>query len=880
PEFAVYANEVHASAGSDTAARESLSVSDSSMIIRALIHNYGYSADRPVIVRITDNGPTGLPFAEDDTLLRLDTSAIVSAKFALTAQSIGAHRISVVIDPDRSFPESYRPDDSANIQVQVNGLSTTPFYPYEGSRAFCDISTSTVHFIVLTPSGTVPGDQVELELDTTDQFSNILADRKTNIGASYYVTFDVSIPAVPKPWSSVYWWRSRVVRANGNITDWQYASFSTASAARSEFSYTSPEQDSSMIVSGLSLDQRGFLYLPKQDTLRLEAISHGLNDLSLGNSFTPFAQVNINGKDSQEYGGGNSFNGFVLVEWAPDGSQVDTAYEFYMPWQNIGNQSFEDSAATVFNSVLTSIPQSRRVMVLTVGSVQFPSFIDSTKRALQSLGSANGLIPMVHDGSYALIGTKGGAPGTAKEAFAPDQSKDGAHAFDTVVTFGTSGLAETPFTAVAKDYDLLSWTGDPLPSGSDITFTVLGARRDGSGIDVVDTFNASKGSSFPLSNIDPRIYDQLGVKLNFTRSSNATQSPALSGIELQYDAAPELIFTADSIQTVPNLTNSGGVVISNYGISTLTCAPADSFPVMLLRQYQGKTDTIANHFNIQLAGHTTQTFSDSVQTTNELGTGDLTVTVNSNEVQNEQLLYNNSIAGSYTVARDTTKPTIQILFDDRNIPDGGYVSSNTTIQINMLSSNLLRDTSKSSIVAVTIVNLNTNVVIGPTSYYTYPNAEFNQPEFSTPPSGAVQAFLRFKPIVSYPAGVWVITAAVTDASGNTDTLQQRFIVSNVNGIEHVMNYPNPFKEKTDFTFVLKSDAAADMKIVVYTIAGRKIRTLIPTDLHAGLNMIEWDGRDERGNDVADGTYLYRVIINGKDGDQTSDAVTERAVRDR
>ncbi|MFI5201587.1 MAG: FlgD immunoglobulin-like domain containing protein, partial [Candidatus Kapaibacterium sp.] len=132
----------------------------------------------------------------------------------------------------------------------------------------------------------------------------------------------------------------------------------------------------------------------------------------------------------------------------------------------------------------------------------------------------------------------------------------------------------------------------------------------------------------------------------------------------------------------------------------------------------------------------------------------------------------------------------------------------------------------------------------------------------------------------YPAGQWLLRAAVTDASGNTDTLQWHFTISNVNGIEEVMNYPNPFKDKTDFTFILKSDAAADMKIIVYTIAGRKIRTLLPTDLHAGFNMIEWDGRDDNGNEVADGTYLYRVVINGKNGDNVSDAVTERAVRDR
>ncbi len=873
PEFAVYPNEVHAYAGSDTVARVSLSVSDSVMTIRALIHNYGYSADRPVVIRITDAGPSGLPFSLNDTLPRLDTSAIATATFALTAQSIGEHTISVLIDPDSAFPESYRPDDLATIQVRVNGLSTTPFYPYEGSRDFCDISPSAVHLIVLTPSGTSAGDQVELELDTTQAFSNILADQKATIGSAYYLTFDVPIPASPVPFSSVYWWRSRVLRANGDATDWQYATFSTASAPRPEFSYTSREQDSSMIVSGLSLDSRGFLFLPAHDTEIITAWAHGQNDSAIGAQ--AYSQISINGKHIYEDG----VEGVAIVVFTPDGTQIESASEFDMDWSKIlGNPAPQDSAARIFDSVLASIQTGRRVIVLTVGQMDFQNFLDSTRIQMQTLGSLNGLTPP-YTGSYALIGTKGSPPGTAKEGNAQNGT-NGTTISDTIVTSGISGLAVTPFTAIAKNYGALTWTGDPVPAGSDITFQVLGERRDGTGIDSVDAFHASQGSSFDLSNINPRVYDRLGVQMNFVRTSNATQSPALSGIALQYDAAPELLFSSDSIQTNPKLTNAGGAVLANYGVIALTCTPADSVPLLVTRTYQGKTDTVALHELVQLAGHGTQSFADSIQTTNELGSVALAAAVNPNDTVNEQLLFNDNIAGTYTVVRDTTRPTIQILFDNRNIPDGGYVSSNATIQINLLSSNLIRDTAHNSIVAASLIPINGSSTENFHIYYYDYSAGFRQPEFGTFQSGPTQAWLRFRPSAPYSPGQWLITAAVTDASGNTDTVRTEFTISNVNGLEEVMNYPNPFKDKTDFTFVLKSDQPADVKIIIYTIAGRKIRTLTPLETHAGFNAVEWDGRDERGNDVADGTYLYRVIINGKDGDNVSDAVTERAVRDR
>ncbi len=99
-----------------------------------------------------------------------------------------------------------------------------------------------------------------------------------------------------------------------------------------------------------------------------------------------------------------------------------------------------------------------------------------------------------------------------------------------------------------------------------------------------------------------------------------------------------------------------------------------------------------------------------------------------------------------------------------------------------------------------------------------------------------------------------------------------------------MNYPNPFKDNTNFTFILRSAGQAAVKVVIYTVAGRKIRTLLQ-DIgrqRVGLNAIPWDGRDEAGNDVANGTYIYKVTLNGtnEDGTESSDAVLEKAVRSR
>ncbi|MCK4813663.1 MAG: T9SS type A sorting domain-containing protein [Candidatus Marinimicrobia bacterium] len=72
------------------------------------------------------------------------------------------------------------------------------------------------------------------------------------------------------------------------------------------------------------------------------------------------------------------------------------------------------------------------------------------------------------------------------------------------------------------------------------------------------------------------------------------------------------------------------------------------------------------------------------------------------------------------------------------------------------------------------------------------------------------------------------------------------------------NYPNPFNPTTTINFDLP--AAADVKLVIYDIAGRKVRTLVNgNNIEAGYKKIVWNGRDDFGNGVATGMYIYRII---------------------
>ena len=70
------------------------------------------------------------------------------------------------------------------------------------------------------------------------------------------------------------------------------------------------------------------------------------------------------------------------------------------------------------------------------------------------------------------------------------------------------------------------------------------------------------------------------------------------------------------------------------------------------------------------------------------------------------------------------------------------------------------------------------------------------------------------------------------------------------------NHPNPFSPSTLISFSLVT--REEVKLTVYNIQGRLIRTLVAGSQTAGEHEVAWDGTDEYGIDVAAGVYLYRL----------------------
>jgi flagellar hook assembly protein FlgD len=79
----------------------------------------------------------------------------------------------------------------------------------------------------------------------------------------------------------------------------------------------------------------------------------------------------------------------------------------------------------------------------------------------------------------------------------------------------------------------------------------------------------------------------------------------------------------------------------------------------------------------------------------------------------------------------------------------------------------------------------------------------------------------------------------------------------------VLNYPNPFTTHTTFHFDHnKAGESMSVLVQIFTVSGKLVKTLSAesTSMTGHFDQLEWDGRDDYGDAIGKGVYVYKVRV--------------------
>ncbi|MBL7825807.1 MAG: type IX secretion system sortase PorU [Saprospiraceae bacterium] len=126
------------------------------------------------------------------------------------------------------------------------------------------------------------------------------------------------------------------------------------------------------------------------------------------------------------------------------------------------------------------------------------------------------------------------------------------------------------------------------------------------------------------------------------------------------------------------------------------------------------------------------------------------------------------------------------------------------------------------------------------------------------------------PLNNLTPGKHTLAVKGWDVANNSGEGYTEFVVAEDGkaALDHVLNFPNPFTTNTYFQFEHNlAGQVLDVQVSIFSVAGKLVKTIQQTLANNDgyrVTDIQWDGKDEYGDQLARGVYLYRVKVRGTD----------------
>jgi len=205
------------------------------------------------------------------------------------------------------------------------------------------------------------------------------------------------------------------------------------------------------------------------------------------------------------------------------------------------------------------------------------------------------------------------------------------------------------------------------------------------------------------------------------------------------------------------------------------------------------------------------------------------------------------------VVTDNEGPQVNLFLNDKNFVNGGLTNEKPILFADLLDSSGINTIG-------TGIGHDISVILDANSSKPVVLNDYYEANLNSYQSGRVRY-----PYDELTEGEHSLTFRVWDIQNNSTTVTSDFIVAKSAelALKHVLNYPNPFTTRTKFIFQ-HNQACNPLKVTVqiYTISGKIVKTIQKSTICEGATPegIEWDGRDDYGDKLGRGVYIYKLAI--------------------
>ncbi len=824
--------------------------------------------------RLPDGTSVDYPSELIGPVFRRDTIDFIVPNTGINA--FGENLFTITINPDRTIPE---------LTFINNSVTVNKFIPLSGTLNVLPYNFAIVNEANTTLTAQVSGKSLEprnlvFQLDTASDFSSARR-RETRLTTSSTASWELDLFQNIQQMDSVtFYWRTRFLEPReGENEDWTVSSFS--------FIQNGPEGWTQRVLPQMSSNLLGNLELePVKREWKFKDTSLGIEVFTFGNDTDSLtfrnAQFILEGVPQ-------IIDSFVdgSARLCPNGSLGLVAFDqrSLTPYLAIPIPGFDildgrscGKVPQVIQSIrnawierpgfgiedyVNGVKDGDYVVLFNIGSVNFEQWSDAPIQKLKELGANEAVLRSLKNGDpYILFGRKGMRPGESVEIVAQRdvelESNQQAIEFETTMDgYFTAGSILTPRIGPASDWRLFfnevrsrDWINEELTH-----FDVFGVTATG---EEQVIFSNLQENQLDISSVNPALYPFL--RLRYAMEDEEATAPAqLAKWQVNYTGVPEGVLVFKGKEEQINLQEGEEATLEFEFINLARFDFLDSIVVewTVSNNARRKTEKFKKKIPAIKAGDSHE-FTITFNSIGWGGNNNFEVFANPRIIM-EQTFRNNLIdLGTYFVVNpDNTTSILDVNFDGVYIMDGDIVSPTvmiTTMLKNEKSLILKKDTLGMELLLRKHCD----------------GCQFERKNFSSPKitwseataNSSFRVELRPGPLED---GLYTFRV-VTEDTGGDKPYEITFEVINEATITNFYPYPNPFSTSVRFVFTVTGSEIPDqIKIQIMTVTGRVVREILQDELgplRIGNNITEyaWDGRDEFGDQLANGVYIYRVLV--------------------